>query len=73
MRYPKFSSMFKTGILFPALFMLASSAVQAEETGTTGIQVEIGDDRILSSMGPYTNPDYDALHPAVAYNSTDNQ
>ena len=73
MRYPKFSSMFKTGILFLALFMLASSAVQAEESGTTGIQVEIGDDRVLSSMGPYTNPDYDALNPAVAYNSTDNQ
>ena len=34
---------------------------------------EIGSDFVLSSMGPYTNPDYDALAPAVAYNSTNNQ
>jgi hypothetical protein len=34
---------------------------------------EIGADFILSSMGPYTNPDYDALNPAVAYNSSNNQ
>jgi hypothetical protein len=37
------------------------------------IDPEIGYDRILSSMGPYADPDYDALKPAVAYNSTDNQ
>lgn len=36
-------------------------------------QQELGSDFVLSSMGPYTNPDYDALNPAVAYNSTNNQ
>ena len=34
---------------------------------------EIGYDFVLSSMGSYTDPDYDALNPAVAYNSQDNQ
>lgn len=34
---------------------------------------ELGSDIVLSSMGPYTDPDYDALTPAVAYNSQDNQ
>ncbi|HEY73371.1 MAG: hypothetical protein B6I34_09635 [Anaerolineaceae bacterium 4572_32.1] len=34
---------------------------------------EIGYDFVLSSMGPYGNADYDALNPAVAYNSQDNQ
>ena len=34
---------------------------------------EIGSDFRLSSMGPDGNASYDALTPAVAYNSTDNQ
>jgi hypothetical protein len=34
---------------------------------------EIGYDFLLSSMGPWGDPNYDALHPAVAYNSQDNQ
>ncbi len=48
-------------------------AALAQATYPVTIDPEIGYDSILSSMGPYANPDYDALNPAVAYNSTDNQ
>jgi hypothetical protein len=34
---------------------------------------ELGSDFMVSSMGPYLDPDYDALNPAVAYNSQNNQ
>jgi hypothetical protein len=37
------------------------------------VDPEIGSDFVLSSMGPYTDPNYDALYPAVAHNSTNNQ
>jgi hypothetical protein len=34
---------------------------------------EIGDDFKLSTMGPYGNPNYDALNPAVAYSGTEDE
>lgn len=37
------------------------------------VDPEIGDDRRLSSMGSPDDPNYDALNPAVAYNSQNNQ
>jgi hypothetical protein len=48
-------------------------AALAQAAYPVTVDPELGYDRILSSMGPYTDPDYDALNPAVAYNSQDNR
>jgi hypothetical protein len=48
-------------------------AALAQAAYPVTVDPEIGYDFVLSSMGPYTNPDYDGLNPAVAYNSTDNR
>jgi len=47
--------------------------VLGETADTAAINSEIGNDFKLSFMGPSADPNYDALYPAVAYNSTDNQ
>ena len=42
-------------------------------TGATEINAEVGSDFRLSSMGPADNASYDALNPAVAYGSSNQQ
>jgi hypothetical protein len=69
------------GTVLPATMEVTASttriavdgAALAQAAYPVTIDPEIYYDYVLSSMGPYTDPDYDALTPAVAYNSTDNQ
>ena len=56
-----------------AAFFLDEPPPDSSIASTNDANFEIGHDFILSSMGPYTNPDYDALNPAVAYNSNKQQ
>lgn len=53
--------------------IVVAGAALAQAAYPVTVDPEIGYDRRLSIMGPYEDPDYDALNPAVAYNSLNNQ
>ena len=53
--------------------IVVDGAALASAAYPVTIDPEIGGDVRLSSMGADGNADYDALNPAVAYNSTNNQ
>ncbi len=61
-----------TGIAITNTITLPREGVGLEANPLSTNQ-ELGSDFILSSMGPYLNPNYDALTPSIAYNSTNNQ
>ena len=69
------------GTVLPATMAVTANTTRIAVDGTALAQAaypvtidpEISSDFRLSTMGPLANPDYDALNPAVAYNSMDNQ
>jgi hypothetical protein len=69
------------GATLPATMAVTADATRIVVDGNTLVQAvypvtidpEIGSDFRLSSMGPDVSINYDALDPAVAYNSHDNQ
>ncbi len=69
------------GALLPATMAVTAGSTRIAVDGAAlaraaypvTVDPEIGTEFVVSSMGPDADPDYDALNPAVAYNSTDNE